>query len=152
MIPSCARHRRLVAIGEVTMFALLTSGCATAINGTTQKVDITSNPPGASALLLPQGTTVTTPARVELSRKKVYTVIFSREGYRTQCGYLDKQISPVLSGNLLVGGLVGIATDADSGAAWDLIPNPLHAELAPLAVPHEDVEIPVTPAVGTSAP
>jgi hypothetical protein len=52
------------------------TGCATILHGSTQRVAIESSPPGARATVLPQGTTVVTPATVEMARGKAHTVRF----------------------------------------------------------------------------
>ena len=40
-------------------------------------------------------------------------------------------MSPATYGNLLVGGLIGISTDNENGAAFELIPDPLEVTLDP---------------------
>jgi len=115
--------------------ALATLGCATIVNGPTQDVEITSNPPGASVLILPEKKMVVTPAEVELDRKTVHTLIFELEGCRPATGYLDRLNSNVTTGNVILGGLIGIAIDYDSGAVYRLDPDPLHVVLQPAKEP-----------------
>jgi hypothetical protein len=38
-----------------------------------------------------------------------------------------------LAGNIIFGGLIGVAVDAGTGAAYDLVPNPVNVKLVPLA-------------------
>ena len=98
------------------------SGCATVINGTKQTIPIRSNPPGATARVLPANVVVTTPAEVELERKKAHTVRIELEGYCRESTYIDRTTSEALAGNILLGGLIGMSVDASNGAAFDLKP------------------------------
>jgi len=129
--PSETRSVSLLAAMAVLLIASGISGCATVLHGTTQTVSITSQPPGAEGLIEPAGIRVVTPAKVELRRKQNYTVHFELSGYKPQNVYLCRVSSPVAYGNLLIGGLVGIAMDTDNGAAWELTPDPLEATLEP---------------------
>jgi hypothetical protein len=118
----------------VFLFASTTlTACASVVHGTTQVIQITSEPAGANAVVLPTGTTVTTPATVTLQRKKVYTVLFSSEGFEPTTVYVNKVHSDATYGNLILGGSVGLATDYSNGAAWNLAPDPVHAQLVPLS-------------------
>jgi hypothetical protein len=40
-----------------------------------------------------------------------------------------------MAGNMVVGGIVGVAVDATSGAMLEHVPNPVNAVLEPLAHP-----------------
>ncbi len=121
----------------VALGSTLLSACATMVNGTTQSTDITSDPPGATAVVLPANKTVTTPATVILERSKVHTVLFSREGFKPMTIYVNRAPSDAVLGNLIVGGMIGMATDYSNGSAWNLVPNPVHATLEPLSPPAE---------------
>ena len=104
-------------------------GCATIIQGETQMVQITSHPPGATVTVLPEMHTLVTPGEVDLKRKQIHTVLFELECYEPATGYLDRTNSNVTAGNLLLGGIIGIFLDLDTGAAFRLIPDPLHVQL-----------------------
>lgn len=124
------RTLRIVCVG---LLVAVESGCASVINGTTQKVSIHSTPACATATILPEGTVVTTPAEVKLRRKMVHTVIFEHDGFARAIGYLDRTTSGVVWGNILIGGLLGTSIDASNGAAYNLTPDPLEVEMKPLA-------------------
>jgi hypothetical protein len=113
------------------------TGCASVINGPKQTLEITSNPPGATALVLPQNTSLTTPAVIEVGRKRVLTVLFDAPGYEQKTVYVNKQISGAAHGNVLLGGAIGIATDLENGSAFVLTPDPVHAEMTPIRPPRE---------------
>jgi len=79
----------------LTCVLALVSGCATLIHGPYQEVSVESNPPGATATIVPtlseRGTnyldptrqyTVTTPATVRLRRDNTYRVDVQKSGYK----------------------------------------------------------------------
>jgi len=122
--------------------ALLLSGCATAIRTDFERVAILSEPSGASVLILPYGATIITPARVKLPRDTAVTLFVEKAGYSPTRVYLDREADPeatlFFAGNLLVGGVIGMAVDQDSGALLRLVPNPVEIRLEP--EPPSDVD------------
>lgn len=116
----------------IGVLAVVASGCATVIHGTKQTVAIHSVPEGATATILPEGSVVTTPAEIKLSRKNAHTVLFERDGFARAIGYLDRVTSGAVYGNLLLGGFIGASVDNSNGAAYRLTPDPLEVELEPL--------------------
>jgi hypothetical protein len=108
------------------------TGCASTLHGTTQKIGISSTPPGATALVLPEGTTLTTPATIELQRKLVHTVLIELANYCPQRIYVDRIVSDALMGNVAVGGVIGLTVDMANGAAFYLVPERIDVELQPV--------------------
>jgi hypothetical protein len=108
-------------------------GCASMINGRTQWVRLETEPPGATLVLLPGGRRLTSPADVEVSRDRVRTVQATLEGYEPARGYLDRKISALIYGNIVVGGFIGMSIDMNTGAAFRLAPDPLRIRMVPLA-------------------
>lgn len=53
-----------------------------------------------------------------------------------------------MAGNVILGGLIGAAVDANSGATQDLVPNPLTVHLTPVA----PVATPAAATVADKAP
>ncbi|GIK16808.1 MAG: hypothetical protein BroJett003_17720 [Planctomycetota bacterium] len=102
----------------VTMaFIVPVAGCATIVHGNSQKVTVTSSPPGA--LVLYNGAVKgMTPCDVDLSRRPLKTIITVRKE-----GYPDKQIVVnngismwALLGNFIFGGIPGWIIDAATGS------------------------------------
>jgi len=95
-------------------------------------LSIQSDPSGAVARLS-NGRTCVTPCSLELSRKQSLTIVCEKEGYRTSTAYVRPGVrgggSAGVAGNVLLGGVIGIATDVASGANKDLIPNPVTVNL-----------------------
>lgn len=117
----------LCAAGAALIMSV--SGCASILHGTTQTVDITSRPPGATARVLPGNTIVTTPGSLELARKHVHTVRFELPGYCRETAYVDRMVSSALLGNLIIGGMIGASIDTSNGAAFFLTPDPVDVTL-----------------------
>jgi hypothetical protein len=84
------------------------------------------------------GYSCTTPCSLTVSRKDEFVVKFESPGYDTQEIPVKTQIAGSgaagFAGNVLIGGIVGMAADAATGATLEHIPNPVHADLQPVAV------------------
>lgn len=113
----------------VVIGALILSGCATIIHGKTQSVTITSDPPGAMATV--GGQTVKTPSEVTLRRDKNYTVMVEKDGFQTGQTTVEKSVDPIILGNIIFGGLIGLAIDFGSGSAYKLSPEKVNLALRP---------------------
>lgn len=77
---------------------------------------------------------------VEMNRKDNHSVIIELDGYYPYEITLTKQFSGWVFGNLLFGGIVGIAIDAISGGIYKLTPDQLHAELNGNFIAHKEVK------------
>jgi len=114
--------------------ALLSVGCATVMHGSHQRIWIDSTPQNAAATIHPGDMTLTTPAEVELPRKDSYQVQYDLDGYERKIGYIDREHSGAIWGNILIGGLVGLMVDHSTGAAYQL--NPIHLTVQLEPKPH----------------
>jgi hypothetical protein len=81
------------------VFAFLASGCASIFHGTTQKIQVVTDPPGATAIA---GTErVTTPGTLHVPRKaKSAEIRIEKEGYVPQTVRLARRISGLVWTNL----------------------------------------------------
>jgi uncharacterized protein YceK len=120
----------LTIILAVTL-VLTTSGCASIVNGSNQHVSLTSNPSKATVSIDGQ-TEVTTPATVNLARKRDHSLLFSKEGYEDKQVTVMHVLSAAVAGNIIAGGLIGWGVDAATGAQYKLVPETVHVELDPL--------------------
>jgi hypothetical protein len=111
---------------------LALSGCATITRGTNDTLVVESSPSGAQ-VQLSNGQQGQTPASFKLPRNEPVRVTFTKEGYESITATVTPKISgggsAGMAGNVLVGGLPGVAVDAFSGAMYDLTPNPVFARL-----------------------
>lgn len=119
--------------------ALTCSACATLVTGTRERISIRTEPSGASVSLAPGHYEARTPATFELPRAGApYLVTVSLEGYEPQRSYLRAEPNAWLWGNILIGGVIGIALDWAFGAINDLEPDQIDLVLQPLpAAPPE---------------
>ena len=121
-----AWKRALVGTALGSLLALL--GCATIMHQTTQEVGISSTPTKAKVTVDSQ-VQGETPVVVELKRKNSHIVRLELEGYEPFEATFTRKVSGWVWGNLLFGGLIGLAVDAMSGGLYKLSPEQLAAEL-----------------------
>ena len=123
---------------------LLTQACATVTRGTTVTWTVESDPLGAN-VALSSGERCTTPCTLKKKRKHPFEVTVEKAGY----GSVSTQVlsstsgagATAMAGNVLVGGVIGLAVDAGTGAMRDLKPNPLVLKLVPMRK-DEEIELP----------
>lgn len=104
------------------------AGCATIINGTSQKIQVSSEPSGA-VVSVDGKDSHTTPVKLRLERRKDHTLLFAKDGYEVQNVRMTHVLSEAVCGNLFLGGPLGWIFDIFAGTQYKLIPNPVHVEL-----------------------
>ena len=97
-------------------------GCATLVTGTTQAITIETDPAGAACTVTRGGEKLAalgaTPGQVTIDKGfKTIDIACQKERYRTGATALDASLQPVIFGNILIGGGLGIIIDLTSGAA-----------------------------------
>lgn len=117
--------RRFIALSLV---AASLSGCATIMHGSSQPVGISSNPTGAQVFVDNQVMGVT-PVTATLSRKDHHTVRVEMPGYAPYEMKLTRGMSGWVWGNLIFGGIPGLAIDAITGGLYKLTPDEVNASL-----------------------
>lgn len=126
---------RLLIAGCALALLASFSGCASVTRGTKDTLVVESEPSGAS-VRLSTGHTGKTPTSFQLPRKHGFDVFIEKEGYEPLTVHVSSQISGKgalgMSGNVLVGGVIGVGVDALTGATKDLKPNPVKVTLVPL--------------------
>lgn len=110
------------------LFVVLPIGCATIMHGKTQSVGVSSVPEGASVTVDNQNLGIT-PLFIELKRKDQHVVSISLDGYHTARLTLQRKASGWIWGNIIFGGLIGLAVDAITGGLYKLEPAQLSATL-----------------------
>ena len=99
------------------------------MHGTSQDVGISSTPTSAS-VTLDNATNGQTPFVAKLSRKDSHIIHITADGYQPADLTLTRSVSGWVWGNLLFGGLIGLAVDAITGGLYKLTPDQLNATLA----------------------
>jgi hypothetical protein len=106
----------ILAIGA----AWLLAGCATITTGTTQPINIDSDPQAAECTVMREGQalgTVTTPAPLTIRRHaSTIQVICKKLGYEDGRIVMNSRYETASAGNFLLGGVIGVMVDASSGA------------------------------------
>lgn len=126
--------------------AMLASGCATITRGSHEAFTVETEPSGAHVSTSLGLTCDATPCVFpRVDREAEFQVTITKQGYRTWTGGVSHQTAgggaAGMAGNVLLGGIIGAAIDANSGATQELVPNPLHVVLelegaaAPAATP-----------------
>ena len=135
-----------LALLGASLFAV--SACATVTKGTDDDVKFVSSPDGAKVTAeditgKEEIVSCVTPCDLALNRKWTYNILFEKEGYEPTKARLEPKFSgdgaAGMAGNVLLGGVVGAAVDASTGAMNDLKPNPLSVVLTPLEAVEESV-------------
>ena len=140
---------RLLALVGV---ALSLPACATVTRGSSQQFTVESTPPGAQVSTSNGFECQATPCTFRMPRKDAFRITVAKDGYVAQTHEITSSVSgtggTAMAGNLLIGGIIGGAIDATSGAMNDLKPNPL---VVTLRTPVEEAAAARTPAPTTGA-
>lgn len=118
----------LVGLSAAVLGGVLLTACATIINGTSQSISISSQPTGAQVFVdgVPMGVT---PVAPDLKRKDKHLIRIEMEGYEPFELQLNRGVSGWIAGNIIFGGLIGLAVDAMTGAMYKLSPDEVIAVL-----------------------
>jgi hypothetical protein len=108
---------------------LAISACASIMHGTSQDVGISSSPTGASVSIDNQSPGQT-PYIAHLSRKDNHVIKLALDGYAPADLTVTRKTSGWVWGNIVFGGLIGLAVDAITGGLYNLTPEQLSATLA----------------------
>jgi len=115
------RKKKLLTSAAALLLCPFFTACATITKGGDQTVTITSDPPGATCTLSREGAVIAavsqTPGSVQLDKDKdTITVSCKKEGYFEAIQPLEAVLQGMTFGNILFGGLIGVAVDGMSGA------------------------------------
>lgn len=116
-------HAILIAATSVGL-----SGCATVMHGPNQSFVMNTDPAGAT-VKMSNGSTCTTPCKLELPRRYDFRADLSLDGYRPVYVLVHSKTGGATFGNLIAGGIIGAVVDSSSGANKQLSPNPLNVRL-----------------------
>ena len=125
--------RKLAAV-----LALLAVNCGTIVHQTSQKIPVTSDPPGATVTVacgdVDNDPKASTPTVVRVHRKPDFCqVSLTKEGYERTDVQLGKTMSGLYLGNILIGGIIGFIVDGVNGAMWNRKPGTVDVTLKPAA-------------------
>jgi hypothetical protein len=139
-----AIHRLLLIVVSIVGLSMV-SGCASIMSGRNADVKLSSNVPNTHVVVHDkhglQVASVEAPAVVSLKRKDRfiwparYTATFQAQGYAPVAVPIKPTVNPWVAGNVLAGGLIGLAVDNTTGAAWKPKEDNIFAQMTPLAGP-----------------
>jgi hypothetical protein len=114
------------------------ASCATITRGTRTAFVVETIPSGAQVSLSSGEVCNATPCTfARISREAEFSVTVSKAGYETTTHAVTHRTAGAggagMAGNVILGGIIGAAVDANSGATQDLVPNPLTVHLTPVA-------------------
>jgi len=123
--------KKMILLGLVASLSL--GGCAT-ITRTEHDAWTVNTTPGSAAVKTSNGFACdATPCTFRIERKAEFDVTITKPGYKSWTGHVTHKVSGAggagMAGNVLVGGLIGVVVDSNSGAMFDLVPNPLDVTL-----------------------
>jgi len=128
-------------IWAATALAALTlGGCATITTGSGQSLTVLTDPAGAECKLDRKGQTLAvvnpTPGTVQIDKSKdAITIRCTKDGFMETAGTLDSEFQGMTFGNIIFGGIIGVAVDAGSGAMNEY-PSSLTLTMVPEAFPN----------------
>jgi hypothetical protein len=136
--------------------ALSTTGCATMVEGTSQSVTVSTEPPGANCTIdrvgTHLGTVNPTPGSVHIDKSKNdLTVACQKDGFTTATISSSPKFVGTTFGNLVLGGGVGAIVDAASGANYEY-PTEIKLTLAPATAAATTPTAPQTASAAATTP
>ena len=114
----------MLVLVALAALAMLNAGCATLTKGSTQTVTVDTDPSGAICTLTrdakPLAVVNPTPGSIPISKSSgAVSVICKKDKYLDAAGTMTSQFQAITFGNILFGGLIGVAIDAASGASHE---------------------------------
>ena len=116
-----------VRIMLISVLAVHLLSCSTIMKGSRQSVNVESTPAGASCIMRREGTVLArrkTPfvTNIEKDSDEIITECKKR-GYHRGMNSTDSDVSGWVWGNILFGGIIGLAVDAGTGAMYEYPSN-----------------------------
>jgi uncharacterized protein YceK len=120
---------RFSVLALTALLATPLTGCGSIMHGTTQGVGLASSPTNAK-ITIDNVAKGNTPVITELTRKDTHIIKLELAGFMPYETTITRKVSGWVWGNIVFGGLVGLAVDAISGGLYELSPSEVNAALA----------------------
>jgi hypothetical protein len=129
----------IIRLSILATTALLSSGCSSIIEGTSQEIQIITNPPDAQCRFIREGKVIgslhTTPSALTVQKNKHdITISCDKAGYQTSTFLNHSGVAGATWGNIVAGGGIGWAVDSISGAD-NKYTSPVNITLLPVTPP-----------------
>lgn len=125
---SHVRYWSLPALLAVLATAAVVA-CATIMHGSGQEVSVASTPTGAR-VIVDGSEKGFTPYVADLKRKDKHVIRIELDGYQPYEVPIVRSTSGWVWGNIVFGGLIGLAVDAMTGSIYKLKPEQVEATLS----------------------
>lgn len=108
-------------VAMATVLGLLSGACSTIVEGTDQPVTVITDPPGAACTVERAGVAIAvidpTPGAITVDKSRdTLAVTCEKVDHQTSAAVLSPDFQEMTFGNILFGGVIGVAIDASSGA------------------------------------
>lgn len=124
-----SRSKVAVSLVVAVVMGLGIAACASIIHGSSQQLNIASEPAGATVSVDNEAVGVT-PVVAKLQRKDPHTITVKLDGYQPFQIKTERHTDGWVWGNIVFGGLLGVVIDFSNGAAYKLTPKDVAAQLA----------------------
>ena len=112
---------------------LLLANCATVTRGTSDVLQVNTDPVGAQVQTSNGYSCGSTPCVIKMPRRSEFVATITKPGCETARVNVTHRTAgggaAGVAGNVLVGGIVGLGVDAATGASQELVPNPVNVTL-----------------------
>ena len=97
------------------------SGCASIVKGTVQSITVNTDPTAADCMLSRDGQQINvvnpTPGTIQVGKAAgTISIACKKVGYQDSVGTLSSSFQAMTFGNIIFGGIIGVAVDAATGA------------------------------------
>lgn len=117
----------------ILMLFSMFASCTSITRGTEDVLVIETSPSNAQVQLSNGMSCTSTPCALKMSRRSEVVLNITRKGCEPAIVNVTHRTANAgaagLAGNVLLGGLVGLAVDGSTGASQDLVPNPVKVDL-----------------------
>lgn len=123
----CNLGARATASAALIVVAAMAGGCASITKGTSQSITVNTEPTGATCYLSRDGQQIAvvnpTPGTIQVGKGAgTIAVTCKKIGYQDSVGTLASSFQAMTFGNIIFGGIIGVAVDAASGAMHEYPP------------------------------
>jgi hypothetical protein len=120
-------------ISILTVLCFLFASCTSITRGTKDVLVIETKPSNAQVQLSNGLSCSSTPCALKMPRRSEVVLNITRKGCEPAVVNVTHRTANAgaagLAGNVLLGGVVGLAIDGSTGASQDLVPNPVKVDL-----------------------
>lgn len=125
------KTKKLIELGFIALvFLFLLNGCATIFGDSEQEITVNSNVEGAEVVF--NGKVIgVTPLTTTVAKQVDSKLEVRKEGYRPETVEMRTSLTGAFWGNIIIGGILGSATDQSTDSAYEYDPGSFQVDLFP---------------------